>query len=164
MKKQIPFPNVPKGFDLIALYGRNTGYADKSEDCRIYHLNNETGAGTITIYYVFQGVRATFNDIHMEYCNQAQVYALHFSEPQVILYAHNDDEAPEIIGHTFEEFLFLQLLDAIANEEEKNGVHFQENCKFLSPAEQAFFMEKQEDALIAYYDQLEPEYAQIWED
>ena len=63
-----------------------------------------------------------------------------------------------------EEFLFLQLLDAIANEEEKNGVHFQENCKFLNPAEQAFFMEKQEDALIAYYDQLEPEYAQIWED
>lgn len=26
--------------------------------------------------------------------------------------------------------------------------------KFLNPAEQAFFMEKQEDALIAYYDQL----------
>lgn len=70
--KKTPFPNVPKGFDLIALYGRNTGYADKSEDCRIYHLNNETGAGTITIYHVFQGVRATFNDIHMEYCNQAQ--------------------------------------------------------------------------------------------
>lgn len=92
------------------------------------------------------------------------LYAPHFSEPQVILYAHDDDEAPEIIGHTFEEFLFLQLLDAIANEEEKNGVHFQENCKFLSPAEQVFFMEKQEDALIAYYDQLEPEYAQIWED
>lgn len=35
---------------------------------------------------------------------------------------------------------------------------------FWTPAEQAFFMEKQEDALIAYYDQLEPEYAQIWED
>ena len=72
MKKKTPFPNVPKGFDLIALYGRNMGYADKSEDCRIYHLNNETGAGTITIYHVFQGVRSTFNDIHMEYCNQAQ--------------------------------------------------------------------------------------------
>ncbi len=91
------------------------------------------------------------------------LYAPHFLEPQVILYAP-DDEDPEIIGHTFEEFLFMQLLDAIANEEEKNGVHFQENCKFLNPAEQAFFMEKQEDALIAYYDQLEPEYAQIWED
>ena len=36
--------------------------------------------------------------------------------------------------------------------------------KFLNPAEQAFFMEKQEDALIADYDQLEPEYAQMWED
>lgn len=63
MKKKTSFPNVPKGFDLIALYGRNTGYADKREDCRIYHLNNETGAGTITIYHVFQGVRSTFNDI-----------------------------------------------------------------------------------------------------
>ena len=36
--------------------------------------------------------------------------------------------------------------------------------KFLNPAEQAFFMEKQEDALIAYYDQLDQESAQILED
>ena len=42
--------------------------------------------------------------------------------------------------------------------------NFNLDNKFLSPAEQAFFMEKQEDALIAYYDQLEPEYAQILED
>ena len=45
--EKTPFPN---SFDLIALYGRNTGYSDESDDCRIYHLNNETGAGTITIY------------------------------------------------------------------------------------------------------------------
>ena len=42
--------------------------------------------------------------------------------------------------------------------------NFNLDNKFLNPAEQAFFMEKQEDALIAYYDQLEPEYAQILED
>ena len=65
-------PKVPNGFDLIALYGRNTGYSDKGEDCRIYHLNNETGAGTITIYHVFQGIQAAFNDIHMAYCNLQQ--------------------------------------------------------------------------------------------
>ena len=46
--EKTPFPN---SFDLIALYGRNTGYSDESDDCRIYHLNNETGAGTITIYH-----------------------------------------------------------------------------------------------------------------
>lgn len=57
---------------MIALYGRNTGYSDEGEGCGVYHLNNETGAGTITVYQVFQGFRATFNDIHMEYCNQAQ--------------------------------------------------------------------------------------------
>lgn len=67
--EKTPFPN---SFDLIALYGRNTGYSDESDDCRIYHLNNETGAGTITIYHVFQGIQAAFNDIHMAYCNLQQ--------------------------------------------------------------------------------------------
>lgn len=75
MKKTAPQGNdqkVPNGFDLIALYGRNTGYSDKNDDCRVYHLNNETGVGTITVYHVFRGIRAAFNDIHMEYCNQEQ--------------------------------------------------------------------------------------------
>jgi len=63
---------IPFSFDLIALYGRNTGYSDKNDDCRIYRLNNETGAGTITVYNVFQGIQAAFNDIHMEYCNHQQ--------------------------------------------------------------------------------------------
>lgn len=67
-----PFSKAPDKFDLIALYGRNTGYSDKSADCRRYHLNNETGAGTITIYQVFPGIQAAFNDIHMAYCNLQQ--------------------------------------------------------------------------------------------
>ena len=70
--EKTPSPKIPNGFNLAALYGRNTGYSDKSEDCRIYHLNNETGAGTITVYQVFQGIQAAFNDIHMAYCNQQQ--------------------------------------------------------------------------------------------
>lgn len=32
------------GFDLIALYGRNTGHSDNGGECEIYELNNETSA------------------------------------------------------------------------------------------------------------------------
>lgn len=60
------------GFDLIALYGRNTGYSDNGGECGIYELNNETGAGMITVYDVFSGIKAAFNDIHMGYCNKEQ--------------------------------------------------------------------------------------------
>lgn len=59
-------------FDVISLYGRNTGFSDKSSECRIYELNNETGAGMITVYNVFSGIRAVFNDIHMSYCSKDQ--------------------------------------------------------------------------------------------
>ena len=60
------------GFDLMALYGRNTVCSDKDGECRIYHLNNETGAGMITVYNVFTGISAAFNDIHMGYCSKKQ--------------------------------------------------------------------------------------------
>ena len=59
-------------FDLIALYGRNTGHSDKDGECTVYELNNETGAGMITVYNVFSGIKAAFNDIHMGYCNKEQ--------------------------------------------------------------------------------------------
>lgn len=59
-------------FDLISLYGRNTGHSDNGGDCRIYELNNETGVGMVTVYNVFSGVKAAFNDIHMGYCNKEQ--------------------------------------------------------------------------------------------
>lgn len=59
-------------FDPIELYGRSTGYSDRSGEYRMYSLNNETGAGTITVYDVFTGVKAAFNDIHMGYCCKKQ--------------------------------------------------------------------------------------------
>lgn len=64
--------SMNNGFDLMALYGRNTGCSDKDSECRIYHLNNETGAGMITVYNVFTGISAAFNDIHMGYCSKKQ--------------------------------------------------------------------------------------------
>lgn len=49
---------MKNSFDLMALYGRNTGCSDKDSECRIYHLNNKTGAGMITVYNVFTGISA----------------------------------------------------------------------------------------------------------
>ncbi len=75
MTEFIPNSNIciqKDGFDVISLYGRNTGYSDKSSECRIYELNNKTGAGTITVYNVFTGIKAVFNDIHMSYCSKEQ--------------------------------------------------------------------------------------------
>ena len=50
--------SMNNGFDLMALYRRNTGCSDKDSECRIYHINNETGAGMITVYNVFTGISA----------------------------------------------------------------------------------------------------------
>ena len=52
--------SMNNGFDLMALYGRNTGCSDKDSECRIYHINNETGAGMITVYNVFTGISAAW--------------------------------------------------------------------------------------------------------
>lgn len=73
MAEIYPDKNIKNNsFDLISLYGRNTGYSDNGSDCRIYELNNETGVGMVTVYNVFSGVKAAFNDIHMGYCNKEQ--------------------------------------------------------------------------------------------
>lgn len=70
VKRDIAVTN--DSFDAVSLYGRNTGFSDKSGECRIYGLNNETGAGMITVYNVFAGITAVFNDIHMGCCIKDQ--------------------------------------------------------------------------------------------
>lgn len=37
-----------------------------------FHLENESGVGTITLYQVFPGIELVYNDIHMAYCNRQQ--------------------------------------------------------------------------------------------
>jgi len=70
VKRDIAVTN--DSFDAVSLYGRNTGFSDKSGECRVYELNNETGAGMITVYNVFAGITAVFNDIHMGCCIKDQ--------------------------------------------------------------------------------------------
>lgn len=83
-------------------------------------------------------------------------------EPEVILYAHDAYDDPEIIGHTFDEFIYIQMLDAVANDEEIDGVHFEENLKFLDTKYRQFILEKSADFLIEYYDNLSMDTAEIW--
>lgn len=74
------------GFDLMALYGRNTGCSDKDGECRIYHLNllkdldvdvikldksfftniNEDNDETSTDKIVVKNIVSMVNELHME--------------------------------------------------------------------------------------------------
>lgn len=69
------------GFTSTDLYG--TSIHEKKEDtsiCNRYHLENESGYGDITIYYVFSGIELIYNDMHMAYCNKNQKPASHVME------------------------------------------------------------------------------------
>lgn len=91
------------------------------------------------------------------------LYKLGSSEPEVILYVHDAYDAPEIIGHTFDEFIYVQMLDAVANDEEIDGVHFEENLKFLDQKYCQLILGKSVDTLIDDYDNLSFDEEEIWE-
>lgn len=90
------------------------------------------------------------------------MYKSDLPEPQVILYAHDDYDDPEIIGHTFDEFIYIQMLDAVANDEDIDGMNFKNNMKFLSEKYHQLIFGKSVDSLISYYDNLSIEQAEIW--
>ena len=67
--------NIPVsgGFTSIDLYGasaQENGLTDFGDRC--FHLENESGAGDITLYQVFPGIELVYNDMHMAYCNKHQ--------------------------------------------------------------------------------------------
>lgn len=60
-------------FTSIELYGRSIHEkAGEEKDYDIFHLENETGAGDISLYHVFPGIELVYNDMHMAYCNKEQ--------------------------------------------------------------------------------------------
>ncbi len=54
------------------------------------------------------------------------------SEPKVILYYHDDFDEPDIIADTFDEFLYVMMLDAAAFDEDIEGERWKAHLKFLS--------------------------------
>lgn len=60
-------------FTSIDLYGESAYKEEQDMDsCQYFHLENESGTGTITLYQVFPGIDLVYNDMHMAYCNKNQ--------------------------------------------------------------------------------------------
>lgn len=64
------------GFNSIDLYGASVLEKGDGDTCDIYHLENESGVGVITLYQAFPGIELVYNDMHMGYCNKEQKPAL----------------------------------------------------------------------------------------
>lgn len=89
------------------------------------------------------------NAAHDLYCF---LYEKDGGEPWVILYLHDGYDAPEIIGKTFSEFLYVQMLDAAANEEELDGAHWKAHLNYLDETYRELLEEKTADDLEGEYD------------
>lgn len=48
--------------------GPNVEEAEENEDCKIMHVHDETGEGTMTVYNIFPGAYIIYNDFHMKGC------------------------------------------------------------------------------------------------
>lgn len=60
------------GFRSVDLYGSSVQEKNEGSMCSIFHLENESGTGDITVYQAFPGMELVYNDMHMEYCNKTQ--------------------------------------------------------------------------------------------
>ncbi|MDO4336753.1 MAG: AraC family transcriptional regulator [Eubacteriales bacterium] len=65
--------SVPdSGFSSVDLYGSSVQEKNEGSMCTVFHLENESGTGDITVYHAFPGMELVYNDMHMEYCNKKQ--------------------------------------------------------------------------------------------
>lgn len=85
------------------------------------------------------------------------------SEPEVILYLHDEYDNHDIIGKDFDEFIYVMLLDAAANGEDTAGKHWNSHMKFLSHDYFSIIKEKSADELKEIYENKEFEHAEILE-
>lgn len=60
------------GFRSVDLYGSSVQEKNEGLLYSMFHLENESGVGNITVYQVFPGIEFIYNDMHMEYCNKKQ--------------------------------------------------------------------------------------------
>lgn len=85
-----------------------------------------------------------------------------YIEPKVILYLHDEYEEPDIIGETFEEYLYVQMLSAVTNDEDVQGEHWQAHLKHLSDDYKNLLVNKTAEELINDYDNIKFKQAEIW--
>ena len=74
-------PKTASGkFSSIELYGTSAREKEAKDADNRFHLENESGTGSITLYRVFPGIELVYNDMHMAYCNKEQKPAPHVME------------------------------------------------------------------------------------
>lgn len=91
-------------------------------------------------------------------------------EPSVILYYHDEYGDPQIAGHDFDEFMYIQMLEAALNysedddEEEKTDCeNFQNHLNYLNDEYRRQIEGKDIDELVDYLDGMIFDTAKIWE-
>mgnify|MGYP002626965243 CR=1 FL=1 len=84
------------------------------------------------------------------------------NEPMIILYYHDEYGNPKIIGHDFDEFLYVQMLDAVENEEDINGENYQNQMWYLNVEYRQKLVDKDVDMLLDDYDSIVFDVAKIW--
>lgn len=84
------------------------------------------------------------------------------SEPKVILYMHDEYDNPDIIGEDFDEFLYIQMLSAVAYEEDIHGQHWLNHLNWLLESYRKMIKNKSVDELTDMYDALAYNQASIW--
>lgn len=83
-------------------------------------------------------------------------------EPKVILYMHDEYGNPNIIGENFDEFLYIQVLSAVAYEEDVQGQHWQNHLNWLLESYRKMIENKSIDELKNMYNALAYKQAAIW--
>lgn len=83
------------------------------------------------------------------------------AEPAVILYLHDSYDVPDVIGDTFDQFLYRMMLQAAAFAEDIDdidGTHWEAHLQYLKEEYRAKLVGKDADELTDMY------YDDIWQD
>ncbi|MBQ8781686.1 MAG: SMI1/KNR4 family protein [Oscillospiraceae bacterium] len=84
------------------------------------------------------------------------------TEPEVILYPHDEYDDPDILGRDFDEFLYVMMLDAVSWEEDIEGEHWQAHLDYLTDEYREKLDGKSSDELIEEYESMDFEKAQLF--
>lgn len=90
------------------------------------------------------------------------LYSKRDNEPMIVLYYHDEYGNPKIVGHDFEEFLYIQMLDAVENEEDINSENYQNQILFLNDKYRQKIINKDADTLLDDYYSIGFDTAKIW--
>ena len=82
------------------------------------------------------------------------LYDSESSEPKIVICPHDDYSDPDIIAESFDEFLYVILLDAAANDEDIEGEHFAFHLNLLDDEYRSRIQGKSAEELTDEFDSM----------